>query len=107
MTVFQEKDYEANSKKAKDFYAYLQKNYAPNPNSRMREDWLGVTYPKILQNKFVWWAWKFVFCPMGFHLFDELQSVDDHYLSCDSCDFVVHIAQDNEPLNGWGKENND
>lgn len=92
--------------KDKDFSDWLDekmKNYTPNPNSRMREDWLGVTYPKILQNKFVWRAWKFIFCPMGFHLFDELQSVDDHYLSCDSCDFVVHIAQDNEPLNGWGK----
>lgn len=76
----------------------ILKDYIPNPNNRMRELWLDVTYPYIFQNIIFWWLWKKIFCPTGFHLFDEVQSVYDHYLSCDACDFVVNISRDNEPL---------
>lgn len=76
----------------------ILKDYIPNPNNRMRELWLDVTYPYIFQNSVIQWLWKRVFCPTGFHLFDEVQSVDDHCLSCDACDFVVNISRDNEQL---------
>lgn len=76
----------------------LLEQYIPNPNSRMREEWLDVTYPYILQNKVSQWLWKHVFCPIGFHLFDEVQSTTDHYLYCDACDFEVHISKNNQPL---------
>ena len=66
--------------------------------NRMKEDWLGVSYPYVFQNIFVWKLWKNLFCPMGWHLFDEVQSIDEHYLSCDACDAMVHISRNNLSL---------
>lgn len=73
-----------------------KQNYVENPNNRMKEKRLDITYPYFLQNKFSLWMWKKVFCPKGFHLFDEVQSVEHHYLSCDACEYTVNLATSNE-----------
>lgn len=78
------------------WYEKYIRDHKSNPNSRMKEKWLDVSYPKILQNKLVWFIWRNALCQFGFHLFDETQSVEDHYLYCDACDFVVHISKNNK-----------
>lgn len=45
----------------------------------------GCTYPAWLDNKRTHRAWKRVFCPQGWHLWDEVWSLDSHYLYCDAC----------------------
>ena len=35
--------------------------------------------------------WKKMLCNKNWHLFDEVESGDDHYLVCDACDLVVNI----------------
>jgi hypothetical protein len=44
------------------------------------------TYPKFLQNRLAHWLWKKLFCRMGWHLWDEVLSLDYHYLYCDACE---------------------
>lgn len=51
----------------------------------------GLTYPKILDNKFIKWLWRKLMCKYGYHLFDEVLSIEHHYLSCDACGSEVHI----------------
>lgn len=53
-------------------------------------DWLGITYPRFLQNKFIWWLWKRLLCPHGWHLWDEVLSTD-HTLYCDACELDLRI----------------
>ncbi len=36
--------------------------------------------------------WKFFFCRKDIHLFDEVESGNEHYLSCSGCDLEVGIA---------------
>lgn len=36
-------------------------------------------------------AWKNSNCPQGFHLWDEVWSIDSHYLHCDACGMEIHI----------------
>lgn len=60
--------------------------------SKLSEVSLGISYPEELEDPevFEWWrqnAWS-----EGFHLFDEVQSVTRHYLSCDACDLSVDIV---------------
>jgi acetone carboxylase gamma subunit len=57
--------------------------------------YIGITYPKILANKLVWWLWRRFMCPNNKHLLDECASLDDWYLSCDACGLEVHINQVN------------
>lgn len=38
-------------------------------------------------------AWKNSNCPQGIHLWDEVWSLDDHYLLCDACEMEVHIEK--------------
>lgn len=82
----------------REWFEFVRKDYMPNPNNRMREEWLSVSYPNIWCNKVVHYLWKVLFCRIGFHLFDEVQSVTDHSLYCDACDFTIHIAKDNKPI---------
>jgi len=45
----------------------------------------GYTYPRIFQNRFIWLIWKKFFCTMGWHLWDEVESIDSHSIYCDAC----------------------
>lgn len=62
--------------------------YAPPSGYR------GMSYPGILL-RFDWQQrlWKRLFCSREIHLFDEVWSTGEHYLSCDSCALVVHIGR--------------
>ena len=42
-------------------------------------------------NKIILLIWKKIFCKRGWHLWDEVSSVDDHYLYCDACETTVNI----------------
>lgn len=53
----------------------------------------GITYFKFLQNRFCWWLFKKYFCKRNIHLFDECESLEWHYLSCDACGLEVHIEK--------------
>jgi hypothetical protein len=35
--------------------------------------------------------WKKTLCKIGWHLFDEVQSFDEHYLVCDACQMIIYI----------------
>jgi len=54
-------------------------------------EYRGITYPKFLRGKIVHWLWKRFMCGRNRHLFDEVWSLDDHYLYCDACGLEVHI----------------
>lgn len=45
----------------------------------------GYSYPTILQNKLCWYLWKKFQCKKGNHLWDEVYTVERHYLYCDAC----------------------
>jgi len=53
----------------------------------------GITYPRIMGNRFVRWFFRRFMCPREIHMFDECWSLDDHCLVCDACDLSVHIAR--------------
>jgi hypothetical protein len=53
--------------------------------------WHGITYPSILDHKFVQGLWGKVFCPRGWHLWDEVESDKDHDLFCDACEMEVAL----------------
>lgn len=36
------------------------------------------------------WLWKKIFCRVGWHVFDEVQS-DEHYIVCDACDLIIYV----------------
>jgi hypothetical protein len=38
-------------------------------------------------------SWKYSNCVNGIHLFDEVWSDNNHYLSCDACGMEVHIEK--------------
>lgn len=56
----------------------------------MKHTYIGLTYPKFLQNKIFLFLWKKFFCKRHMHLFDEVLS-DTHYLHCDACGFSINI----------------
>lgn len=41
------------------------------------------------------WLWRKLNCRRRIHLFDEVLSSDDHYLSCDACGLEAHISKIN------------
>lgn len=47
----------------------------------------GYSYPKVLDNRVMHWFWKRVFCRTGWHLWDEVSSVEN-YLFCDACEIM-------------------
>ena len=55
------------------------------------KNYKGYSYPKILQNRLIWWLWKKFQCSKGNHLWDEVISNDEHYLYCDACDELLHL----------------
>lgn len=38
------------------------------------------------------WLWKRIFCKRGWHAWDEVWSVERHYLVCDACEREVEIG---------------
>lgn len=54
----------------------------------------GFSYPKIFQNKLMWFIWKKLCCSKNHHLFDEvLNDNKEHYLYCDACEkIIVYIS---------------
>lgn len=39
------------------------------------------------------WLWRLLFCRREWHLWDEVESDCDHYLSCDACGKTVQIGE--------------
>lgn len=55
--------------------------------------YIGISYPnrpRRTAKDYSNWAKKH--CPKHEHLFDEYWDGQEHYLICDACGFVVHIA---------------
>lgn len=58
------------------------------------ENYLGITYfqiPMLGWPKWLLGLWRRFMCKREVHLFDEVASVDSHYLHCDACELMVHI----------------
>ena len=62
--------------------------------NRMKEKWLGVTHPlpEFLQVDLVFRLWAKYMCSCGYHLLDEVQSLESHSLFCDACDLDIAIV---------------
>jgi hypothetical protein len=62
-------------------------------------NYLGITHPikkeqwGEKEQNLLFGAWKITNCIQGVHLWDEVWSVDDHYLHCDACGIEVHIEK--------------
>jgi hypothetical protein len=54
-----------------------------------------ITYPKLFQFSLFWYLWAGVFCPIGWHLFDEVQTLEDRSLFCDACGLDIKIKDKN------------
>jgi hypothetical protein len=60
----------------------------------MKGKWMDITHPCLWDGwlpEFIYQFWKKVFCPKGWHLFDECQSQYSHSLFCDACGLDVKI----------------
>jgi hypothetical protein len=53
--------------------------------------WYHTTYPRIFDSPFVQSLWKRIFCPRGWHLWDEHANAEQHDLFCDACEFSLYI----------------
>ena len=62
----------------------------------MQSPYKGLTYPHVLAKKIIWRIWRGYFCKRNIHLFDEVWSDSDWYLSCDACGLEVHIKKIDE-----------
>lgn len=66
----------------------------------------GYSYWNVLGNPKAQKWWKRVFCPMGWHLWDEVETWPDgkpeHYLVCDACDEEIAIVDKHY----WKEKNN-
>ena len=63
----------------------------------------GITHGlKKINNKTFVKKMKAEKCSKGIHAFDEVWSIDAHYLFCDICELEVHIKEiiENEDSNG-------
>lgn len=59
-----------------------------------KNKYVGISYPKLFQNKLVQRLWGKFMCPKGRHLLDEVWSPGDHYLYCDACKkFYIFIDE--------------
>ena len=69
-------------------------------NSRMKEKCYGITYPcpVFLQKDWCWKLWAKVMCPKGWHLLDEVMSLNNHYLFCDACEISIPLAGEKDDL---------
>ncbi len=58
--------------------------------------YVGITHPleeAITQVKEFTESWKAANCAHGIHAFDEVWSLEHHYLHCDVCEMEVHIEK--------------
>jgi len=53
----------------------------------------GYVYPRCFDNYRMWWVWRKLFCPRGWHLWDEVSTPDESYLFCDACGEEVGIHE--------------
>lgn len=53
--------------------------------------YVGLTYPRLFQNRLARAVWRRFLCPRKMHLFDECAS-SEHTLECDACELRVHIV---------------
>lgn len=73
-------------------YEYQGKEYPPSMRGELLP-WLGITYPSIFAHGFIYSLWKHIFCPRGWHLWDEVHSMEyGHSIYCDACELDVHIS---------------
>jgi len=35
--------------------------------------------------------WRGIFCSRGWHLWDEVSGLDEHYLHCDACEIMANL----------------
>lgn len=59
-----------------------------SPKTHWGRHYRGITHAVP---RWLLFVWKRLFCRMEWHAFDEVASVDRHYLSCDACGLVVDI----------------
>ena len=62
----------------------------------IRNKYTGITHPiedDMIENKVFCESWKQSNCREGIHLFDEVWSLEHHYLHCDVCGMEVHISK--------------
>jgi hypothetical protein len=58
--------------------------------------YVGITHPLdelLTENEEFCKAWKISNCRQGIHAFDEVHSLEHHYLHCDVCGMEVHIKE--------------
>lgn len=56
--------------------------------------YMGITHgvpDKLIMDEGFCLSWKKGKCSQGIHLFDEVWSDGEHYLSCDACNLIVNI----------------
>lgn len=56
-------------------------------------DYYGITYPEVLDDIKILDYWRDHHCIVGWHLFDEVETADEHYLHCDACGLSVYIER--------------
>jgi hypothetical protein len=62
----------------------------------VRNKYLGITHPideELTENKEFCESWRQANCKIGIHVFDEVHSLESHYLHCDICGLEVHIKE--------------
>ena len=63
----------------------------------VRNKYLGITHPLedkgLLDSEEFVESWKQANCKNGIHMFDEVWSLEHHYLHCDICEIEVHIKE--------------
>ncbi len=50
------------------------------------------TYPLWLDSPPVRFVWRILFCRGGWHLWDEVESIEEHYLFCDACEETAGLG---------------
>lgn len=64
---------------------------------RVTNQYTGITYSRLLDNRLALWLWRRFMCHRQQHLFDEVWAVksedypDNHYLHCDACGLTIYI----------------
>jgi hypothetical protein len=65
----------------------------------IKNKYVGIAHPVtdegLSEKKFnvILEAWKTANCSQGIHLFDEVHSINGHYLHCDACGMEVYIEK--------------
>ena len=66
-------------------------------------EWLGISQPFwFVESEWFYTLWRRVMCQRGYHLFDEIQRLDEHTLFCDACQLEIGIGWVEQPGEGEG-----